>query len=351
MSTPHELTASIIVLAYNDKQYLDACLSSLLDQDMPSSGYEVIYADNASTDGSADYVAENYPAVRVLRFDMNYGFAEGNNRAAEEARGKYISFQNADTVAHRRWLPELIKAIESDPVVKACHPPGIPLNFGGYNEREAPIERGVMCELTRYGYVDFTENSLNRHRQPTLFIAGGSLLIDSSIHDELKYYFDPTYFIYNEDTDLGLRINNLGYKILYVPSAPCYHQRAPSRRTHLGKKTMRMAYLVTRNRFITFYKNMHTLEYLLALPLIFMGSIIKLRTLPMGTLKKAVYALGLIPYTLFALFLAVIRFPRYAKDRAYILKHSPHGKFWLLKELWRRPVPPRTPLADGVANT
>lgn len=351
MSTPHELTASIIVLAYNDKQYLDACLSSLLDQDMPSSGYEVIYADNASTDGSADYVAENYPAVRVLRFDMNYGFAEGNNRAAEEARGKYISFQNADTVAHRRWLPELIKAIESDPVVKACHPPGIPLNFGGYNEREAPIERGVMCELTRYGYVDFTENSLNGHRQPTLFIAGGSLLIDSSIHDELKYYFDPTYFIYNEDTDLGLRINNLGYKILYVPSAPCYHQRAPSRRTHLGKKTMRMAYLVTRNRFITFYKNMHTLEYLLALPLIFMGSIIKLRTLPMGTLKKAVYALGLIPYTLFALFLAVIRFPRYAKDRAYILKHSPHGKFWLLKELWRRPVPPRTPLADGVANT
>jgi GT2 family glycosyltransferase len=351
MSPSNELTASVIVLAYNDKQYLDACLSSLLDQDMPSSSYEIIYADNASTDGSADYVAEHYPAVRVLRFDKNYGFAEGNNRAAEEARGKYISFQNADTVAHRRWLPELIKAIESDPVVKACHPPGIPLNFGGYNEREAPIERGVMCELTRYGYVDFTENSLNGHRQPTLFIAGGSLLIDSSIHDQLKYYFDPTYFIYNEDTDLGLRINNLGYKILYVPSAPCYHQRAPSRRTHLGKKTMRMAYLVTRNRFITFYKNMHTLEYLLALPLIFMGSIIKLRTLPMGTLKKAFYALGLIPYTLFALFLAVIRFPRYAKDRAYILKHSPHGKFWLLKELWRRPVPPRTPLADGVANT
>lgn len=351
MSTPSGPAASVIVLAYNDRQYLDACLSSLLDQDLPTSSYEVIYADNASTDGSADYVAEYYPAVRVLRFDKNYGFAEGNNRAAEEARGKYISFQNADTVAHRRWLPELIKAIESDPTVKACHPPGIPLNFGGYNEREAPIERGVMCELTRYGYVDFTENSLNGHRQPTLFIAGGSLLIDSSIHDQLKYYFDPTYFIYNEDTDLGLRINNLGYKILYVPSAPCYHQRAPSRRTHLGKKTMRMAYLVTRNRFITFYKNMHTLEYLLALPLIFMGSIIKLRTLPMGTLKKAVYALGLIPYTLFALFLAVIRFPKYAKDRAYILKHSPHDKFWLLKELWQRPVPPRTPLADGVANT
>jgi GT2 family glycosyltransferase len=349
MNDTNGLVASVIVLAYNDKQYLEACLSSLLDQDMSLDSYEVIYADNASTDGSVDYVAENFPDVRILHFDKNYGFAEGNNRAAEAARGRYIAFQNADTVAHQRWLPELVAAIESDPQVKACHPSGLPLNFGSYNERKAPVSRGVMCELTRYGYIDFTENGLDGDRVPTLFIAGGSLLIDNSIHEELKYYFDPTYFIYNEDTDLGLRINNLGYKVLYVPSAPCYHQRAPSRRTHLSKKTFRMAYLVTRNRFITFYKNMHTLEYLLMLPFIFMGSIIKLRTLPMGVGKKTLYALGLIPYTLFSLFMAVIRFPRYSSERAYILKKSPHGKFWLLKELWRRPVPPRTPLADGIA--
>lgn len=347
MNPDHNPLASVIVLAYNDKPYLEACLSSLIDQDLPADKYEVIYADNASTDGSAQYVEQNFPGVRVVRLEENYGFAEGNNRAAEHARGRYISFQNADTVAHRRWLPELLKAIESDPMVKACHPPGLPLNFGGYNEREKPVDRGVMCELTRYGYVDFTENSLNGDRVETLFIAGGSLLIDSEIHNQLKYYFDPTYFIYNEDTDLGLRINNLGYKILYVSSAACYHQRAPSRRTHLNKKSMRMAYLVTRNRFITFYKNMYFLEYLLALPLICMGSIIKLRTLPMNTIKKVIYGLGLIPFTLFALFMAVIRFPRYAKERSYILSKSQHGKFWLLKQLWNRPVPPPTPLATG----
>lgn len=351
MNTSNGIVASIIIIAYNDKRYLDACLASLLDQDMPRDSYEIIYADNASTDGSADYVAEKYPQVRVLRFDKNYGFAEGNNRAAEQARGRYIAFQNSDTVAHRRWLPELIKALESDPMVKACHPAGVPLNFGGYNEREKPIKRGVMCELTRYGYVDFTENSLDGARVPTLFIAGGSLLIDSSIHDELKYYFDPTYFIYNEDTDLGLRINNLGYKVLYVPSAACYHHRAPSRRTSLSKKTLRMAYLVTRNRFITFYKNMYALEFVLALPLIFLGSTIKLRTLPMGSLKKIIFALGLIPFTLYALLIAVIRFPKYASGRSYILKKCPHDKYWLLKELWKRPVPVRTPLTEGVASS
>jgi GT2 family glycosyltransferase len=350
MKSDNNLIASVIVLAYNDKQYLQACLSSLIDQDLPADSYEVIYADNASTDGSVEFVEENFPTVRVVQLEHNYGFAEGNNRAAEYAKGKYLSFQNADTVAHRRWLPELINAIESDPMVKACHPPGLPLDFGGYNERDKPVERGVMCELTRYGYVDFTENRLDGDRVPTLFIAGGSLLIDPEILDQLKYYFDPTYFIYNEDTDLGLRINNLGYKILYVPSAACYHQRAPSRRTLFSKKSLRMAYLVTRNRFITFYKNMYAIEYLLALPLIFLGSIIKLRTLPMKPLKKVIYALGLIPFTFITLILAVMRFPRYAKERSYILKNSPHGKYWLLKQLWMRPVPPATPLSFGVVT-
>jgi GT2 family glycosyltransferase len=343
-----KIIASVVVLGYNDKKYLEACLSSLLDQDMPPGSYEVLYVDNASPDGSADYVESTFPDVVLVRLDQNYGFAEGNNRGAEHARGRYIAFQNTDTVAQRQWLPELIKAIESAPDVKAAHPSGVPLNFGGYNEREIRPDQGVMCELTRFGYVDFVANDLRGAYVPTLFIAGGSLLIDSEIKDQLGYYFDPTYFIYNEDTDLGLRINNLGYKVLYAPSSVSYHQRSPSRRSLLNKKGLRMAYLVTRNRFITFYKNMYALEYILALPLIFLGSIIKLRTMPLSLMKKILYAIGLIPYTIGCFGVAVFRFPKYAKNRAYILKHRPHGKYWLLKELWNRSLPARSPLTDGI---
>ncbi len=336
--------ASVVVLAYNDKKYLDACLGSLLDQDMPVEDYEIIYADNASTDGSAEFVAGRFPRVRIVHLDKNYGFAEGNNRAAATARGQYVAFQNADTIAHRRWLPELIRALESDPQVKCCHPAGAPLIFGGHHEREAPIEVGVMSDLTRYGYIDFTETRLNGHTVPTLHAAGGSVLVDTSIFPELRYYFDPTYFIYNEDTDLGLRINNLGYTILFVPSAVMYHERAPSRRTVLNKKGLRNAFLVTRNRFITFYKNMHALEFMLALPLVCLGSIVKLRTLPLSPVKRIVYGLGLIPYTFISLCLAVVRFPRYAENRRYILSHSRRDRFWLLKELWKRQPPPWTHL-------
>jgi GT2 family glycosyltransferase len=348
MAAEDKIVASVIVLGFNDKKYLEACFDSLLDQDMPPGSYEVIYADNASTDGSADFVESAFPDVVLVRLDKNYGFAEGNNRAAEFARGRYIAFQNADTVAQRQWLSELVKAIESAPNVKAAHPTGVPLNFGGYNERSILPEVGVMCELTRYGYVDFTESDPRGDYVPTLFIAGGSLLIDSEIKSQLRYYFDPTYFIYNEDTDLGLRINNLGYTVLYAPLSVAYHQRSPSRRSLLNKKGLRMAYLVTRNRFITFFKNMFALEFLLALPLIFLGSIIKLRTMPLSITKKLLYSIGLIPYTFLSFLVALVRFPMYAENRRFILSNRPQGRYWLFKELWARRVPVRTPLADGI---
>ncbi|MBN1667390.1 MAG: glycosyltransferase family 2 protein [Anaerolineales bacterium] len=345
MSATQKLLVSIIVLAHNDKKYLEGCLSSLLDQDLPQQQYEIIYADNASTDGSIEFVRERFPEVRIVALERNFGFAEGNNRAADQAIGRYIIFQNADTIAHRRWLPELMTAVQSNPQVKAAHPAGAPLNFGGYNERHQPVERGVMCELTRFGYVDFTEMRLQESDPvPTLFIAGGSLVIDAELGPDLKYYFDPSYFIYNEDTDLGLRINNLGHTILFVPTAVAYHQRDPSRRVKLSQRSVRMAFLVTRNRFVTFYKNMFWGEFLLTLPLIFLGSIIKLRTMPLSFFKGLLYVLGLMPLTLYALGLALLRFPQYRQERQYILGRRVHGRYWLFKALWRRAVPPPTSL-------
>jgi GT2 family glycosyltransferase len=91
MNHDQSLIASVIVLPYNDKQYLDACLSSLLDQEMLENDFKTIYANNSSTDDSADFVAEHFPTVRVLRFEENYGFAKGNNRTAEAATGRYIT--------------------------------------------------------------------------------------------------------------------------------------------------------------------------------------------------------------------------------------------------------------------
>ncbi|RPI88201.1 MAG: glycosyltransferase family 2 protein [Chloroflexi bacterium] len=336
MNNSQKPIASVIVLAYNDRRYLEGCLNSLLDQDLPAEDYEIIYADNASTDGSADYVEEHFPLVRVIRLDRNYGFALGNNMAAEAARGRYIAFQNADTEAHKRWLSELIKAMQSDPQIKACFPAGLPLNLGGHNEREIPAEKGFICELTSTGMVGQRLLSLNGSLIPTLFIVGASFLIDSEIIGELKYYFDPTYFIYNEDTDLGLRINNLGYKVVFVPKAFIYHEQNPSRRLNIDRKGLQRAFLVIRNRFITFFKNMYSFEYLLALPLLFIGSFTKVWSLELNFPKKTLYTLVLIPFTIFSFFSAIIRFPNFLEQRRHILQHCCRGRFWLITEMLKR---------------
>src|SRR3990172_8101821 len=113
--------ASVIILGWNGREYLEDCLSSVLDQDLSPEAYEVLYVDNASQDGSAAFVSERFPRARVLALDRNYGYAEGNNIGFRETRGEYVVFLNQDTVGRRSWLRELIDAVSSSPEIGAGH--------------------------------------------------------------------------------------------------------------------------------------------------------------------------------------------------------------------------------------
>jgi GT2 family glycosyltransferase len=115
------LRTSVVILGYNGLGYLDACLSSVLDQDLLRDDYEVIFADNASSDGSANYVREHFPEVRVVQFDRTHGFAAGNNLAVPETSGEWIVFLNQDTVASRSWLRRLIDGVSASPDIAAGH--------------------------------------------------------------------------------------------------------------------------------------------------------------------------------------------------------------------------------------
>ena len=79
---------SIVVLNWNGMKWLPNCLSSILHQDA-GEDFEVLLVDNGSTDGSVQYVEENFPSVRVVQLGKNYGFAEGNNRALNYVQGEY----------------------------------------------------------------------------------------------------------------------------------------------------------------------------------------------------------------------------------------------------------------------
>ena len=105
---------SIIVLNYNGKRHLKDCFSSLMKINYPKTKHEIIMADNASSDDSIDYIRKNFPLVKIVKFNQNYGFAGGNNKAVEyvNKKCKYLVFLNNDTQVDNGWLIELVKNVK-----------------------------------------------------------------------------------------------------------------------------------------------------------------------------------------------------------------------------------------------
>jgi hypothetical protein len=102
------------MVGYNCRRFLDGCLDSIRDR--VTCSYEVILVDNASSDGSADYVEQRYPWVKLVRSDTNLGFARGTNLAASSANGKYFLLLNTDTVLLTDVVPAL-SLLESDATI------------------------------------------------------------------------------------------------------------------------------------------------------------------------------------------------------------------------------------------
>lgn len=331
----NDLSASIIIIGYNGKEFLPGCLDSLIDQTFPSNQYEIIYADNASSDNSAEFVEKNYPEVKTIRFDRNLGFSEGNNQAAKFARGRYLLFLNQDTIAHRKWIEAMIKAMSTDPTIVAGHAAGCPLNTSNI-EREYHIDRGFISEITKYGTVEPVEINLTDSLIQTLHIGGGSMILDRKVIDQLDYIFDPGFTAYCEDLDLGLRLNGMGLKVVFVPSAVCYHDREG--RTHPSRITLKRTSLATKNRFLAYIKNMYFDEFLISLPRLFMGSIIKMKNTVRNPVERIIYGIALVPFTALFMIQAFIEIPNYMKDRQRILKRRNEVKdrHWLMKELIKK---------------
>ena len=118
MNTGNKPLVSVVVLNLNGLRYLKGCLSSLSKQTATS--FEVILVDNGSSDGSAEYVRNNFPSVRLIENKTNLGFAAGNNQGIRMARGKYIATLNNDTEVDSEWLKNLVEVMESDNGLGMC---------------------------------------------------------------------------------------------------------------------------------------------------------------------------------------------------------------------------------------
>ncbi len=113
---------STIVVNYNGKRFLGECFASLENSDYPRDRFEIVFVDNASQDGSVEYVENTFPWVHILALDKNYGFAEGNNRGVQLADGDFIFLLNSDTVVESTRISKLVNTIETDASIRCCVP-------------------------------------------------------------------------------------------------------------------------------------------------------------------------------------------------------------------------------------
>jgi len=261
---------SIIVLNYNSKQYLPACFDSLSKINYPKGRYEVLMPDNASSDGSVEFVTREFPWVTVLINNRNYGFAEANNQAAAVAKGEYIAFLNPDTVVHENWLIKLVKAMKADEAVACCG--GKVLFLGDRNIIQNAGHKmsliGLACN------VGLGERDSPKFNTPgyTLHASGCAMLVRKDVFFQVGG-FDPDYFMYVEETDFGLRLWLYGYKVAYVPTSVAYHELAGS---FESKFTPFHVFHAEKNRLATLVKNLEWNSVFRGMTVSFFYSLVKL---------------------------------------------------------------------------
>ena len=222
---------SVIVLNYNGRHLLDACLEAVVLQSGPS--FEVILVDNGSTDGSARHVAGRYPAVRVIEAGANLGYAGGNNLGVIHARGRLVVLLNNDTEVQPGWLAGLADAAKPDDVAIVSSlvlTEGIPERYYEKN-----------------GSINFLCHNIMRifERPGNIFYGGGASVLFKK--DILGVPFDPDYFAYGEDIYLGLRARFMGYRIVHTNGSVVRHIGSA---TAGRQKSSLVTFLQERNRML-----------------------------------------------------------------------------------------------------
>lgn len=239
---------SVIVLNYNSMAHLPHSLTSLQQLAYPAGRLEIILADNASSDGSTEWVAANYPAVRIVQNGANLGFAAGNNAGVEAARGEWVIILNPDTRVRPDWLLELVRPALATPEIICVASRMLSWDGATIDFADAAINFiGWGCQP---GYGSRRLDEFTQEKE-ILFAVGGAMLVKRAVFLDAGG-FDPDYFAYYEDVDLGWRLWLMGHKVAIAPQAVVYHRHHGSwDSVHDAQKWL----LAERNTLFTIIKN------------------------------------------------------------------------------------------------
>jgi len=227
---------SVVVVSWNTRGLLRNCLGSILScaGGVP---FEIIVIDNASSDGSADMVAADFPTAKIIRNVRNRGFAAANNQGLRVARGRYVLLLNPDTLILNGAIAETVRFADAHPdaAVVGCHT----LCGDGrlqYNCFLFPSLVNLFLSLTRLNRLYPRNRFFGRERMtwwdydtPRIVdvVAGCFMLVRRRAIDDVGL-MDESYFMYSEETDWCWRFRRNGWKTMYTPDATIVHFREGS---------------------------------------------------------------------------------------------------------------------------
>ena len=253
------MKVSIVILSWNAENLLQQFLPSVV-QNSTANDVEVVVADNGSTDGTLALLASQFPSVRVISFDWNYGFAEGYNRALAQVDAEYAVLLNDDVEVSPNWLEPLISFMDAHPDHAACQPKLLswhqPDHFeyagacGGYLDRYGyPFCRGRIfntIEVDRGQYDDLNSESTS------LLWATGACLFVRMNDFRASGGLDGRFFAHMEEVDFCWRLRCRGRRIACISESVVRHVGGASLQAGSPRKT----FLNFRNNLLMLYKNL-----------------------------------------------------------------------------------------------
>jgi len=249
------MRTAVVILNWNGEKFLNQFLPVLLrNTQLP--GVDIYVADNASTDNSLSLIEEQFPTVKTVVLDKNYGFAGGYNKALAQINADYFVLLNSDVEVTENWLQPLLNYMNENADVAACQP-----KIKSFYNRDYFEHAGASGGFIDYLGFPFCRGrvvgtaEMDRGQYDTVidvfWATGACLLIRSELYNQVGG-LDDEFFAHMEEIDLCWRLRSRSFRIVCIPQSEVYHVGGGTLHVEHPHKT----YLNFRNNLLMLYKNL-----------------------------------------------------------------------------------------------
>ncbi len=277
---------AVVILNWNGLNYLKTYLPSVLASTYPN--LKIVVGDNGSEDGSVDFLHTNFPQVKTVLNDQNYGFTGGYNKVLAHIQADYFVLLNSDVEVEPNWIGPVINLMESDNLIAAAAPKI--LSWQEKNKFEHAGAAGGFIDTFGYPFCrgrifyEVEEDHGQYNQTGEVLWASGAALFIKQKYWELSGGFDERFFAHMEEIDLCWRLKNMGLKVMYCAESKVYHLGGGTLDAENPFKT----FLNFRNNLLLLQKNLWLRKSAFVIPMRFvLDFVTMLRFVSEGKRKDA----------------------------------------------------------------